>query len=515
MIFSLVLILYVVAPLIQGFLSGIDALLPSKSKQNPLPGCYPSPFISVSRVQQIVSKPQAVGSSLSDESTIGSSLSEDESTTIPSITQKFQTITSNPNICIVIDVENVRGKTSFELDHADLLDRLLVWSTLRGYASGRTIVVVDHGSKSSAHLLKCHDTSSCNDDCAICVSFAGPGNIKADDVIARDVRWLLSTKEVDHVTVITADQELAWRCRSAAPRQTNENGSSGYNSIMRSLAANDKNGFGPNPKRGGRKKKGNKQSRSARKRQYKQAIEEPNEDVDEIDEISANSADVAKSTATTIEEEQSLPTVEIIAPQRFLEDLEYAMHEWLDQQEKDIETDHISINNIPIPKPISTLQGLFKLKGRILTIESTLRKKCTLHKRQTLTGELRLRKKEWRDILKNAQSSDLASTLAWSLSSTISSINDEDEDDNKFLSSPSVSTPMTWDELSKKEQDKLLLRWGKHRGRHGTKREKTEDRIVLAERLRRQLELLVPSEPPTAATSSLASEYAEYINNQL
>ena len=480
---SLVLMLFVV-PLIQGFLSGIDALLPSisKSKQNSQT-YYPSPFSA-------------------------SSSSVDESTVIPSITQKFQTITSNPNICIVIDVENVRGKTSFELDHADLLDRLLVWTTLRGYALGRTIVVIDHGTKSSAHLLKCHN------DSAVCVSFSGPGQIKADDVIARDVRWLLSTKEVEHITVITADQELAWRCRSAAPRQSND--SVRYNSIMRSLVTNDKNGFGPNPKRGGRKKKGNKQSRSARKRQYKQAIEEPNEDVDEIDEISANSADVAKSTATT-NEEQTLPTVEIIAPQRFLEDLEYAMHEWLDQQEKDIEADHISINNIPIPKPISTLQGLFKLKGRILTIESTLRKKCTLHKRQTLTGELRLRKKEWRDILEKTPSSDLTSTLAWSLSSTISSLNDEDDDDNTLLSSssslPSVSAT-NWDELSQKEQDKLLLRWGKHRGRHGT-REKTEDRIVLAERLRRQLELLIPSEPPTAATPSLASEYAEYINNKL
>ena len=443
---SLVLIIFV-APLIQG-----GFLLPSISKSKQNPSLHPSPF-SVSS-------------------------SEDESTTIPSITQKFQTITSNPNICIVIDVENVRGKTSFELDHADLLDRLLVWTTLRGYALGRTIVVIDHGSKSSAHLLKCHDTGSCNDSCvregSICVSFAGPGNIKADDIIARDVRWLISTKEVEHVTVITADQELAWRCRSAAPRQAN--GSVGYNSILNRLATNDKNGFGPNPKRGGRKKKGNKKSRSARKRQYKQAIEEQNEDVDEIDEISANSTDVSKSTATTNEEEQSLPTVEIIAPQRFLEDLEYAMHEWLDKQEKDIETDRISINNIPIPKPIGTLQCLFKFRGQILTIESTLRKKCTLHKRQTLTGELRLRKKEWRDILENTQSSDLTSTLAWSLSSTINSLNDEDVDDNKLLSLSSSlpSVPVTnWDELSQKEQDKLLLRWGKHRGRHGTKREKT------------------------------------------
>jgi len=67
----------------------------------------------------------------------------------------------------------------------------------------------------------------------------------------------------------------------------------------------------------------------------------------------------------------------------------------------------------------------------------------------------------------------------------------------------------------KKNKTSCCFVGGKHRGRHGTKREKTEDRIVLAERLRRQLELLIPNEPPATAPPSLASEYAEYINNQL
>ena len=44
---------------------------------------------------------------------------KEEETTIPAITQRFLELTQNPNVAIVIDVENVRGKTNFELDHAD------------------------------------------------------------------------------------------------------------------------------------------------------------------------------------------------------------------------------------------------------------------------------------------------------------------------------------------------------------------------------------------------------------
>ena len=56
-------------------------------------------------------------------------------------------------VAVIVDAENFRGKTGFELDHADLLDRLLVWASMRGHA-GRTIVVVDHGNEPGAHLLR-------------------------------------------------------------------------------------------------------------------------------------------------------------------------------------------------------------------------------------------------------------------------------------------------------------------------------------------------------------------------
>ena len=516
------------------------------------------------------------------------SLTEEEVEEVPAITHKFQTLTSNPNVCILIDMENVRGKTSFELDHSDLLDRLLIWTSLRGYASGRTIVVVDHGSKSTAHLLSSHCRGSDGgvgdstpDEAALCVTFAGP-NIKADDVIVRDVSWLLSSSSkhnvcVEHVVVITADNELSWRCRSAASKTARrDRRSTGYNSILRSLAIGD-SGFDTTTPRGHKKKhkKGgrNKKSRSARKRQYMdQQNQKENEEstYDEREEVLDEQimGNMTIENATTTHDQQEL--LSIVSPQRFLEDLEFAMFEWFDQQQKEDNqhllldesnntrgsTDyaHSSIDSIPIPSPISTSQTLFELRGRILTIESSLRKKCTLHKRQTLTGELRSCKKEWKEILSSLASatggnttddmnyngggirqSDLTSRLAWSLSSTISSLdengNDIDSSPLSPLSSGSSASSTSWDKLLPSEQEKLLLRWGKRRGRHGTKREKTEDRIVLAERIRRQLELLTFSHTTGSSSNEIESTsmvgdntidcgrentlinaYAEYIN---
>ena len=474
-------------------------------------------------------------------------------------------------------MENIRGKTSFELDHSDLLDRLLIWTTVRGHAVGRTIVVVDHGSKSTAHLLSSHyhgsdggggDNNIPNEaPPALCVTFAGPKR-KADDVIARDVQWLLSSSSlskhnvrVDHVVVITADNELAWRCRSAASNTARcDRRSTGYNSILRSLAIGD-NGYDNSPKRGYKKKtkKGgrNKKSRSARKRQYmEQQNQKENEEsttYDETEEVVDERimGNMTIENATTTHDQQEL--ISIVSPQRFLEDLEFAMVEWFDQQKEEYNQQHLlleesnntrgstdyadsSIDSIPIPSPISTLQCLFELRGRILTIESSLRKKCTLHKRQTLTGELRSCKKEWNEIISSLDSatddinyngrgirqSDLASRLAWSLSYNISLLDEYGSyTDSSPLSSSASST--SWDKLLPSEQEKLLLRWGKRRGRHGTKREKTEDRIVLAERIRRQLELLADESDNTTMVgdnaidcgreNTLVNAYAGYINN--
>ena len=487
--------------------------------------------------------------------------SSEEESTIPAITERFLELTSNPNIAIVIDVENVRGKTAFELDHADLLDRLMVWVTLRKHALGRTLVVIDHGSKASAHLLHHHGQ---NEEQGLgnplCVTFAGP-IVKADDIIARDVNWLISNPEstnTNHVVVITADQELSWRCRSAARSFDGgpiENPTK-LNSVLRKF--DDGNVVGSKGKNKGGKKGRKKKSRAGRKRQYQRAAQQKEEAEEEEEEaLDVEATDVHSSVKNEdgiVEHEDNerdkatLPIVEIITPQRFLEDLDYALQEWLEQQEQhtisaqsNIDDDGnttptMAISSIPIPTPVSTLQSLFELRGKILTIESALRKKCSLHKRHTMTGELRKLKEEWKGILsciENEESEDnvskesLASVLAWSLSSTISSFDEESNGSDAIpdlsplppSSSPAGSAPfMSWEDLTSHEQEKLLLRWGKRRGRTGTRREKTEDRIVLAERLRRQLELILDSnetkgQPRVVGEDSvLVNLYADYIN---
>jgi len=437
--------------------------------------------------------------------------------TAPAITERILDLTQKEDIVFVIDVENVRGKTSFELDHCDLLDRLSIWASLRSNAFGRTLAVVDHGSKSSAHLL--HDGYNTTNT-ALCVSFAGP-IVKADDIIARDVRWLLSSNATQHVVVITADQELSWRCRSAARSPDSKK----FNSVLRKLASSG--GDGSALRGGGRGKRGKggrKKSRSVRKKQYLQLHQESEEDEEEEGENDDDNVDVQSNHTNELADDtadlEPTPTVEIIAPQRFLEDLEQALREWLYKQEHATSVEEIDIEDIPIPTPITTMQRLFRLCGEILSIESSLRKKCSLRKRHTLTEELREKKTEWKELLLTLRNSaerqhgSLSSSLAWSLSSFTSQENEGDGSESLLTSPlPSTSMPTTpWEDLTSDEQEKLLKRWGKQRGRHGTKREKTEDRIVLAERLRRQLELV---ETPACKEeeTTLAQTYGDYINS--
>jgi hypothetical protein len=168
----------------------------------------------------------------------------------------------------------------------------------------------------------------------------------------------------------------------------------------------------------------------------------------------------------------------------------------------------------------------------------------------------------------------LVSSLAWSFSSTISSLDeDEDEDEGDDCGSDSTSQPPSstaergrslgrrrqnatsgegrtpkeerkrlwvqsqkersrdkrrqdstpWERLASKDQERLLLQWGKDRGHNAVRREKTEDRIVLAERLRRQLELIFDRSieddknfdvaDGRREATTLVSTYANYINN--
>ena len=479
----------------------------------------------------------------------------------------MQAVTKNPNIAIVIDLENVRGKTSFELDHADLLDRLMIWTSLRNYANGRTLVVVDHGRTSSAHLLRGHnsylghnrehinddgqdDAMVAENDASMCVSFAGP-RVKADDIIARDVKWLISSPDTatSHIVLVTADQELTYRCRNAVRLAGKKRNTATFsmdsvvqNSILRSFLDDSKRSNGrrrgriKQAKEGGRKKK----SRAARKLKmaaYKGTTNEEDEENEEketegesVETISVNATETTVNTTAVDTDEQQqhdfiIPTIEVISPQRFLEDLGQSLHEWLQPEKGKYKVDDDAA-------PIHSSQYLFQLRAKILSLEMSLRSTCSLHKRKGLTGELRKCKEEWKAALtstvlansdvETGDKQELFSSLACTFSSAILLPKSESDDGNASILPPSSST--AWERLAIREQDKLLM---------ATRQENTGDRVVLAERLRRQLLELVSSDIDTShtaknkredqiddeaggtSTATLADTYANYINAML
>ena len=104
---------------------------------------------------------------------------------------------------ILIDVENLRGKSGFSLTHADVLSSLSTWSH-RSRLPGRLTLVMDHGSEATGLWLP---------DADYAVVFAGRSQ-KADDVIAQDLVPYFCDLPV--VTVVTADHNLIQRCRRAS-----------------------------------------------------------------------------------------------------------------------------------------------------------------------------------------------------------------------------------------------------------------------------------------------------------
>mmetsp|Transcript_26850 Transcript_26850/g.57928 ORF Transcript_26850/g.57928 Transcript_26850/m.57928 type:complete len:1005 (+) Transcript_26850:131-3145(+) len=76
-----------------------------------------------------------------------------------------------------IDMENVRGKSGFLLSHNEVLDKTEVWTKHFGLQD-RVIVVVDHGGSEPTAFFK--------EDQNLAVVFSG-NNCKADDVIAKGV----------------------------------------------------------------------------------------------------------------------------------------------------------------------------------------------------------------------------------------------------------------------------------------------------------------------------------------
>ena len=115
-----------------------------------------------------------------------------------SAVNKFE---GNEKATVMIDAENVRGKSGFALSHADLFEGVALW-TERWNLTGRVSLVVDHGAVPSGYWL---------DEYGFSVVFAGSGQ-KADGALACDVGFFLEYMESKLVIVVTADQELISRC---------------------------------------------------------------------------------------------------------------------------------------------------------------------------------------------------------------------------------------------------------------------------------------------------------------
>lgn len=108
---------------------------------------------------------------------------------------------------VVVDVENLRGRSGFCLSHARALEALRLWNPFAD--GGRLTLVVDHGREASRYWLP---------EAGYAVAFAGP-HCKADDVVALDLVPFLCQQRRDAVVkiqVVTADAELIRRCRHAA-----------------------------------------------------------------------------------------------------------------------------------------------------------------------------------------------------------------------------------------------------------------------------------------------------------
>ena len=111
--------------------------------------------------------------------------------------QRMQWADDN-NAIVLIDMENVRGKSNFELTHRELLKRTSLWASVNNLEN-RVSFIVDHGSVQKGYYLP---------EVGLSIVFAGP-KMKADDVLARDIASLEK-----NVIVITADNDLMSRCRN-------------------------------------------------------------------------------------------------------------------------------------------------------------------------------------------------------------------------------------------------------------------------------------------------------------
>ena len=102
------------------------------------------------------------------------------------------------NAMIIVDGDNVRGKTKFSASKEQLckdLDTLVISTGI----DNRVVLMYDHGNEHEAFIFG-----------SLAVCFSGPGRT-ADDVIARDVVWFQRRFNCP-IVVVTADTGLKTRC---------------------------------------------------------------------------------------------------------------------------------------------------------------------------------------------------------------------------------------------------------------------------------------------------------------
>jgi predicted phosphodiesterase len=128
---------------------------------------------------------------------------------------------------ILVDVENVRGKSGFALTHADMMEKLSSW-TAQCRIEGQVILIADHGNSKDAYWTSSTNSTAHAHAGALAIVFSG-NHQKADDVIANDIgkiaQWANEwnqNKPNDRRTpimVVTDDQGLLGRCRKTTARK--------------------------------------------------------------------------------------------------------------------------------------------------------------------------------------------------------------------------------------------------------------------------------------------------------
>ena len=109
----------------------------------------------------------------------------------------------DPQACLLIDVENLRGLSGFRVSHGTVIAALACW-TREWELTGRIVLAVDHGDEQEGFY---------NAQLGLAFVFAGPRE-KADDVLVR-----LVSRAGEEALVVTADRELRVRCRRATRRR--------------------------------------------------------------------------------------------------------------------------------------------------------------------------------------------------------------------------------------------------------------------------------------------------------